>query len=90
MWAEPSHPYTRALIGAIPKPGAGSTLPSELPGDVPDPARPPAGCRFHPRCPEVMERCRTEGPVAVQVEPGWQAVCWRSEPRPVSSPVDRR
>jgi peptide/nickel transport system ATP-binding protein len=81
VWAEPAHPYTRALIGAIPKPGAGSALPSELPGDVPDPARPPTGCRFHPRCPEVMDRCRTEDPAPVQVEPGWQSVCWRSEPR---------
>ena len=81
VWAEPAHPYTRALIGAIPKPGAGSALPSELPGDVPDPARPPTGCRFHPRCPEVMDRCRTEDPAPVQVEPGWQSVCWRSQPR---------
>ena len=84
VWSEPAHPYTRALIGAIPKPGAGSALPSELPGDVPDPARPPSGCRFHPRCPEVMERCRTESPPAVEVEPGWQSVCFRSQPRRVA------
>ena len=82
IWTEPAHPYTRALIGAIPKPGAGSSLPSELPGDVPDPARPPSGCRFHPRCPEVMERCRAEDPPAVEVEPGWQSLCLRSERRP--------
>ena len=80
VWSQPAHPYTRALIGAIPRPGAGSALPSELPGDVPDPARPPSGCRFHPRCPEVMERCRTEDPVAIEVGPGWRSVCFRSEP----------
>ena len=51
VWAEPAHPYTRALIGAIPKPGAGSALPSELPGDVPDPARPPVGLPVPPALP---------------------------------------
>ncbi len=83
VWSEPAHPYTRGLIGAIPQPGGRSVLPSELTGDVPDPARPPSGCRFHPRCPEVMERCRTEDPPAVEVEPGWQSLCLRSQPRRV-------
>jgi oligopeptide/dipeptide ABC transporter ATP-binding protein len=83
VWSEPAHPYTRGLIGAIPQPGGSSVLPSELTGDVPDPARPPSGCRFHPRCPEVMERCRTEDPPAVEVEPGWQSLCLRSQPRAV-------
>ena len=81
IWAEPAHPYTRGLIGAIPEPGAGSVLPSELKGDVPDPARPPPGCRFHPRCPVAMERCRTDDPPPVEVEPGWQSLCFLSEPR---------
>ncbi|HUY29389.1 MAG TPA: ABC transporter ATP-binding protein [Acidimicrobiales bacterium] len=78
VWSEPSHPYTRALIAAIPRPGAGSHLPTELPGDVPDPARPPSGCRFHPRCPVVMERCRTDDPPVVEVAPGWESLCLRS------------
>ena len=81
IWAEPAHPYTRGLIGAIPEPGAGSALPSELKGDIPDPARPPSGCRFHPRCPVAMERCRDEDPPAVEVGPGWQSLCLLSEPR---------
>ena len=81
IWADPAHPYTRGLIGAIPEPGAGSVLPSELKGDVPDPARPPPGCRFHPRCPVALERCRTDDPPAVEVEPGWQSLCFLSEPR---------
>ncbi len=84
VWSEPAHPYTRGLIGAIPKPGAGGSLPSELTGDVPDPARPPSGCRFHPRCPEAIDRCRTEDPPAVEIEPGWQSLCLRSEPHRVA------
>lgn len=81
IWSAPAHPYTNGLIGAIPKPGAGASLPSELPGDVPDPARPPSGCRFHPRCPVVMDRCRSEDPPPVEVEPGWQSLCLRATPR---------
>jgi oligopeptide/dipeptide ABC transporter ATP-binding protein len=81
IWTAPAHPYTRALIGAVPRPGGASALPSELAGDVPDPARPPTGCRFHPRCPEVMDRCRSEDPPPVEIEPGWQSLCLRSEPR---------
>ena len=85
IWADPSHPYTRGLIGAIPEPGAGSALPSELKGDIPDPARPPPGCRFHPRCPVAMDRCRAEDPPAVEVEPGWQSLCLLSQPHQTGS-----
>jgi oligopeptide/dipeptide ABC transporter ATP-binding protein len=81
VWAHPSHPYTAALIRAIPHPGSGATLPVELPGDVPDPARPPSGCRFHPRCPSVMDRCRDEEPAPVDVGPGWQAACFLATER---------
>jgi oligopeptide/dipeptide ABC transporter ATP-binding protein len=87
IWSEPAHPYTRGLIGAIPEPGAGSALPSELKGDVPDPARPPPGCRFHPRCPEAMDRCRSEDPPPVEVEPGWQSLCLLSQPH--RAPLER-
>jgi oligopeptide/dipeptide ABC transporter ATP-binding protein len=81
IWSEPAHPYTRGLIGAIPEPGARAALPSEIKGDVPDPARPPRGCRFHPRCPEAIDRCRSEDPPPVEVEPGWQSLCLLSQPR---------
>ena len=57
VWGNPRHPYTEALIAAIPQVGAG-VLPADLPGDVPDPANPPAGCRFHPRCPIAQDSCR--------------------------------
>ena len=57
VWGNPRHPYTEALVAAIPQVGAG-VLPIDLPGDVPDPAHPPAGCRFHPRCPLAQDSCR--------------------------------
>jgi peptide/nickel transport system ATP-binding protein len=79
VWSRPLHPYTASLIEAIPTPGAGGTLPVELPGDVPDPSRPPSGCRFHPRCPLVVARCRSEEPPELEHEVERRARCWRSD-----------
>ena len=62
LWADPQHPYTEALIAAIPHADGSGFLPEALPGEVPDPAQPPSGCRFHPRCPYVFERCPEEVP----------------------------
>ena len=58
VWANPRHPYTEALVAAIPRPDGAGVLPVDLPGDVPDPASPPAGCRFHPRCPLAQDSRR--------------------------------
>jgi peptide/nickel transport system ATP-binding protein len=58
VWASPRHPYTEALVAAIPRADGAGVLPVDLPGDVPDPASPPAGCRFHPRCPLAQDSCR--------------------------------
>jgi oligopeptide/dipeptide ABC transporter ATP-binding protein len=58
VWASPRHPYTEALVAAIPRPDGAGVLPVDLPGDVPDPANPPTGCRFHPRCPIAQDSCR--------------------------------
>ncbi|NCC51622.1 MAG: ATP-binding cassette domain-containing protein [Spartobacteria bacterium] len=58
----PKHPYTRALISAIPKVGSTERKRIILPGDVPSPSAPPEGCRFHPRCPYAQERCRSSIP----------------------------
>jgi oligopeptide/dipeptide ABC transporter ATP-binding protein len=57
VWAGPQHPYTEALVAAIPRADGAGVLPVDLPGDVPDPANPPSGCRFHPRCPIAQESC---------------------------------
>jgi oligopeptide/dipeptide ABC transporter ATP-binding protein len=57
VWASPQHPYTEALVAAIPRADGAGILPVDLPGDVPDPANPPTGCRFHPRCPIAEDSC---------------------------------
>jgi oligopeptide/dipeptide ABC transporter ATP-binding protein len=64
LFAEPRHPYTRALIAASPKIGQGKRrLGSALSGDVPSPMRPPPGCAFHPRCPIAQEICTEQTPL---------------------------
>jgi peptide/nickel transport system ATP-binding protein len=63
VWAAPEHPYTEALVSAVPRADGSGTLPVDLPGEVPDPANPPTGCRFHPRCPIAKDRCRNTDPV---------------------------
>jgi peptide/nickel transport system ATP-binding protein len=75
VWNAPVHPYSQALIEAIPRPDGTGRLPSELPGDVPDPARPPRGCRFHPRCPRAIDRCAEIEPARVAHAPGHDAAC---------------
>jgi peptide/nickel transport system ATP-binding protein len=63
LFREPRHPYTRALLAAIPSVDpARRGVQARLRGDVPSPARPPSGCRFHTRCPEAFERCPREEP----------------------------
>jgi oligopeptide/dipeptide ABC transporter ATP-binding protein len=76
LWPLPLHPYTEALIAAVPRPDGSGVLPEALPGEVPDPARPPVACRFHPRCPYAFERCVTETPPLLSVAPGRDAACW--------------
>ena len=76
MWSLPLHPYTEALIGAVPSPDGRGVLPEALPGEVPDPARPPVACRFHPRCPYAFDRCSREDPVMLEVAPARSAACW--------------
>ncbi|MDH6261942.1 oligopeptide/dipeptide ABC transporter ATP-binding protein [Bradyrhizobium sp. BR13661] len=63
IFAAPRHPYTKALLSAVPLPDPGAKRnPIILGGDVPSPINPPSGCRFHTRCPYVFDRCRTEEP----------------------------
>jgi len=63
LYARPRHPYTRALLAAVPLPEPRRKCErAPLAGDVPSPIRPPAGCAFHPRCPHAEEICRTRVP----------------------------
>jgi len=63
VYEQPAHPYTQALLSAIPQPDPERRRQRiVLPGDVPSPEHPPGGCPFHPRCPQAMDRCRTEVP----------------------------
>jgi oligopeptide/dipeptide ABC transporter ATP-binding protein len=76
LWSLPLHPYTEALIGAVPSPDGRGVLPEALPGEVPDPAHPPQACRFHPRCPYAFARCSREDPLLLEVAPRRTAACW--------------
>ena len=68
LYANPLHPYTQALLAAIPQPDPGRPRHgAPLQGELPSPEQPPAGCRFHPRCPQAIERCRSVAPVARQI-----------------------
>ena len=68
VYREPRHPYTKALLDAIPQPVPGRHRARPLPsGEVPDAVKPPAGCRFHPRCPDVFSACGWEGDDIVDV-----------------------
>jgi oligopeptide/dipeptide ABC transporter ATP-binding protein len=79
LFAAPAHPYTRALLAAIPVPDPTQIRRRlTLSGDIPSPLNPPPGCRFHTRCPAVMDRCRSEPPARVTVEPGHAVSCFHA------------
>jgi oligopeptide/dipeptide ABC transporter ATP-binding protein len=78
LFAHPQHPYTEALLSAVPVPDPDPAIRREriiLPGDVPSPVNPPAGCRFHTRCPYVFDRCRSESPELRELLPGHHVAC---------------
>jgi oligopeptide/dipeptide ABC transporter ATP-binding protein len=89
LWQVPLHPYTRALISAIPTPDGSGHLPEVLSGEVPDPGRPPTGCRFHPRCPHTMDRCRMQAPPLMSFDGGIDVACWLHESGVAESPETR-
>jgi oligopeptide/dipeptide ABC transporter ATP-binding protein len=81
LFESPAHPSTRALLSAIPVPDPRRRRERiVLAGDVPSPANPPAGCRFHTRCPAVMARCSREEPPAYAVGEGHQVRCFLADP----------
>ena len=83
VFAAPSHPYTQALISAIPHPDP-TVKPKRviLEGDPPSPVAPPPGCRFHTRCPQVMDRCSRQEPQVRDLGDGWRSACHLIDQRP--------
>ena len=80
LFFNPKHPYTEALLSAVPKPDPRQrSTPIVLQGDVADPANPPSGCYFHPRCQYCIEQCKTEAPQLRQIAPDHFVSCHRAD-----------
>jgi len=82
LYNNPKHPYTQALLSAVPVPDPAIEATRErviLEGDIPSPANPPPGCPFNTRCPAAQERCVTEVPEWRELEPGWWVACHFAE-----------
>ena len=79
LYATPRHPYTRALLAAVPKadPEARDAVTAPR-GEVADPIHPPSGCAFHPRCSFAIDRCRVDRPELIEVAPGHLSSCFRA------------
>ena len=90
LYDRPLHPYTQALLAAIPKPDpALRTKRVMLQGDVPSPFRPPTGCRFHTRCPHAQARCSAEEPKLREAAPGHRVACHFFETLPAPTILAR-
>ncbi len=76
LFAAPLHPYTRLLLKSIPRIGTKAARLHQIAGTTPPPSRFPAGCRFHPRCPDALDRCRTEVPPLETLADGRRVRCW--------------
>lgn len=82
LYENPKHPYTQALLASIPLPDPEQTRDRKriaLSGEVPTPMNPPSGCRFHTRCPHVMEKCKTIEPEFKEITPGHFAACFLND-----------
>lgn len=76
IYAQPLHPYTQALLAAVPVPDPKDRRTEEMPkGEIPNPINPPSGCRFHPRCPLAQERCSQEEPQLRELRPDHLVAC---------------
>jgi len=82
LYSCPLHPYTRALLSAVPSLRRRSQGRIRLRGEAPDPGNPPAGCKFHPRCPLATERCVAERPALREIVPGRFSACHYAEDVP--------
>ena len=78
LYATPLHPYTRLLLKSIPRVGTKAERLHQIPGTTPPPSRFPAGCRFHPRCPDAIGQCRTQLPPLETLTDGRRVRCWRA------------
>jgi oligopeptide/dipeptide ABC transporter ATP-binding protein len=79
LYARPLHPYTEALLAAVPKADPALRDQTSAPkGEIADPANPPPGCAFHPRCPYAEARCRSELPILREIAPAHWSACHRS------------
>ena len=76
LFAEPQHPYTIGLLGSIPRLHLEQERLAAIQGFVPNAAALPSGCRFHPRCPFAVDKCRHELPPLLDIGPAHQAACW--------------
>ena len=76
VFKSPIHPYTYALMGAFPSIKGDKRELTTLPGEPPDLLNPPAGCRFHPRCPRATSQCQQEVPPFIEHSPNHMAACW--------------
>jgi peptide/nickel transport system ATP-binding protein/oligopeptide transport system ATP-binding protein len=84
VYGQPSHPYTQALLSAVPEPDPDATKARiVLTGDVPSPAAGPPGCSFHTHCPIVQGVCRTQRPPLAETTPGHFAACHFAKPYPI-------
>jgi peptide/nickel transport system ATP-binding protein len=75
LFSQPLHPYTRGLISTVPR-LTGGGIASGIPGRIPDYRNPPSGCRFHPRCPHMMEVCRQQKPPMIEVDDQHTVACF--------------
>ena len=76
IFTAPKHPYTAHLVASLPRIGDTTQRPA-LEGRPPNLANPPQGCRFHPRCPLAIDKCKVESPPLETVAPGHRSACWR-------------
>ncbi|MBS7707307.1 ABC transporter ATP-binding protein [Chelatococcus asaccharovorans] len=90
IFRQPLHPYSRALLSAVPdvnRPKSAHSRRIRLTGEVADPANPPSGCHFHPRCPFASDRCRTEAPVLRRIAGSGEVACHHAEAIAATGPV---
>ena len=75
LFSNPMHPYTKALLSAVPSIGGRKTEGAKISGEIPSPIHPPTGCVFHTRCPYAVSECSQAGPAFAEAGPGHFTAC---------------